>query len=927
MGTKVDYQETLQLPKTEFPMRANLPKREPGMLQDWEEKGYYEKLQAKGKEEGLPEFILHDGPPYANGHIHMGTALNKVLKDIVVRSRSMDGYRVPYVPGWDTHGLPIELRAIKDLGVDRSKVSEVEFREKCAEYALKYMDVQREEFKRLGIWGEWDNPYLTLRPEYEAKQIEMFGKMAAKGFIYKDLKPVYWCADCETALAEAEIEYGDHKSPSIYVRFAVKDGKQILGDDVYFVIWTTTPWTIPANLAICLHPRLTYVLIESEQGKLVVAKDLLNSFVEAVELKEAQVVAEFAGTELEGIVCTHPLYDKRESLVILGDHVTLDAGTGCVHTAPGHGQEDYIVGLKYNLPVFAPVDGKGRFTEEAGKYHGLTLEKGNKEVTKDLHELGALLKLDFIEHSYPHCWRCKEPVVFRATEQWFASLDGFRKDMLKEIENVQFVPNWGRERIRNMVADRGDWCISRQRIWGVPIPIFYCECGEAVVNEETINHVAGIFREEGSNAWYTRQASELLPVGYQCEKCGGTSFTKETDIMDVWFDSGVSHKAVLEQYADLRWPADLYLEGSDQHRGWFQSSLSTSVAVTGQAPYKTVLTHGFVVDGDGRKMSKSLGNVMEPGKIIKQYGGDILRMWVASAEYRGDIRVSDDILKQMAEVYRRIRNTARFILGNLNDFSPETHMVDYQDLTELDKWALAKLAKLSERVKDAYRKYDFHLMYHSVHHFCAVELGGFYLDVLKDILYCDAPNSTRRRGAQTAMYHILVELVKLISPVLVFTADEIWQYLPGVTEESVHLSRWDKLPTQWNAPELVAKWERLLEVRRVVAKALEHARSEKKIGSSNEAQVKIYAPAEQIEQLVPFKTDLELLFIVSQVSLEDVKESPDEAVSFDDDQHIKVLVTRAEGEKCDRCWKYSSSVSGAEEEGKLCGRCGSVVTD
>ncbi len=917
MAEKSDYQQTLQLPKTEFPMRANLPKREPDMLKQWQEEQYYEKLQQDGITNDRPTFILHDGPPYANGHIHIGTALNKILKDFVLRSRSMDGYRVPYVPGWDTHGLPTELKAIKDLGMDRENTSIAEFREKCANYTKEYMKIQREEFKRLGIWGEWDRPYMTLDPEYEAKQIELFGLMAAKKYIYRDLKPVYWCSDCETALAEAEIEYHDHKSPSIYVAFAVNDGKGLLEPQTsQLVIWTTTPWTIPANLAIALHPQHTYVEVQTSKGKLVVAEELLEAFLKDVDLAEADVTVlqRFQGRDLEGVTCQHPLYD-RESLVIIGDHVTLEAGTGCVHTAPGHGQEDYIAGLKYNLPIYAPVDKHGRFTEEAEQYAGLTLDEGNKVVTKDLEEVGALLSLSFVDHSYPHCWRCKEPVIFRATEQWFVSIDGFRKPMLNAIKDVDWIPSWGVDRITNMVAERGDWCISRQRNWGVPIPIVYCEaCSEPVITQETIARISDIFREKGSNAWYQMDVQDLLPADFTCPHCEQSrSFRKETDIMDVWFDSGVSHAAVLQQRDNLAWPCDLYLEGSDQHRGWFQSSLSTSMAAYGQAPYKAVLTHGFVVDGDGRKMSKSLGNFIEPNVITKKYGADILRLWVASAEYRGDIRISEDILKQLAEAYRRIRNTARFILGNFVDFSPAEHKVSYAQLEELDKWALHKLYHLSQRVRDAYAKYDFHVVYHSIHHFCAVDLGGFYLDVLKDRLYCDHQDDPRRRSAQTAMLVILQELVQLVAPVLAFTAEEIWNHLPGQQDqESVHLSRWQELPQEYDQADLAARWEVLLTVRRAVSKALEDARNAKEIGSSNEARLVVGADARTIGILKTFGSQLEMLFIVSGVEL---TEAPG----------LAVQVLPADGDKCERCWKHSDTVGTSREHPTLCIRCSGVL--
>ncbi len=917
----VDYQKTLQLPKTDFPMRANLPKREPKMLEEWEQQDYYGKLQALGRKEERPLFVLHDGPPYANGHIHIGTALNKVLKDFVVRSRSMAGWRAPYVPGWDAHGLPIELRAIRDLGMNREAIDVMEFRRKCREYAMKYLDIQREEFKRLGIWSQWDDPYLTMDPVYEAVQIEVFGRMASRGFIYKALKPVYWCADCETALAEAEIEYDDHKSPSIYVKFAVKDTRGVLPEDSNIVIWTTTPWTIPANLAITVNPRLSYVLLKTERGSLLVAKGLQESFCESVEIVDCEVVGEWLGADLEGIICQHPLYDDRESMVILGDHATLEAGTGCVHTAPGHGQEDYLVGLRYDLPVFAPVDSQGKFTAEAGPYAGMRTTDANKRITMDLDACGALLKLDFVTHSYPHCWRCKEPVFFRATEQWFASLDGFRQEMLEAIQDITWIPGWGIDRITNMVRDRGDWCISRQRRWGVPIPIFYCECGETIIDEATTASVASVFRTEGSDAWFTYEPVKLLPDGYRCPTCGGSEFSKEEDIMDVWFDSGVSHAAVLKENGDLRWPADMYLEGSDQHRGWFQSSLSTSIAAFGEPPYRSVLTHGFVVTGDGTKMSKSLGNAVEPHEVTGKYGADILRLWVASAEYRGDVRVSEDILKQLAEAYRRIRNTARFILGNLADFSLEEFGVPYNELPELEQWVLAQLARLSQRVRQAYDRYEFHTVYHSLHHFCAVDLGGFYLDVRKDSLYCDAQNDRVRRAAQTVMYRILDELTQLMAPVLAFTAEEIWQGLPGRPCESVHLARWQPLPEEYHNESLSERWRVLLEVRRTVSKALEDARTEKVIGSSNEATVMLFADKATRDVLNTFEDTLPMLFIVSEVVIEPLESATSR--SANDADAVTAEVIHATGCKCERCWRYSESVS--SDTGQLCRRCFAVV--
>lgn len=926
----MDYQQTVKLPETKFPMRANLPRREPEIQKEWDSRDYYGQLQKL--REGASKFILHDGPPYANGHIHLGTALNKVLKDMVIRSHSMAGYHCPYVPGWDTHGLPIEQAVLRSLDVDRHSLSPVEFRRRCREFALQFVEIQREEFKRLGVWGEWDDPYLTLEPEYEARQIEIFGEMARKGYIYKGLKPVYWCAECETALAEAEVEYGDHTSPSIYVKFPLADGKGKIADDghTYFVIWTTTPWTLPANEAIALHPDFVYVLVDTEEGRLVLAEELLPQVKEEVGLERTEVLQRWKGEELEGITCRHPFLDKT-SLVILGAHVTLEQGSGCVHTAPGHGLEDYEVGVKYDLPIFAPVDNKGRFTEEAGKYAGMKLEQANGVIIGDLRKLGLLLKVAEVEHQYPHCWRCKSPIVFRATEQWFASIDGFREAALAAIRQVQWVPEWGIERISNMVSERGDWCISRQRVWGVPIPIFYCQaCGEHLINDDTIKAVAELFRREGSDAWFTREAEEILPAGTKCSACGHTSFTKETDIMDVWFDSGSSHGAVLEQRAGLRWPADMYLEGSDQHRGWFQSSLLTAVAVKGTAPYKAVLTHGFIVDGEGRKMSKSLGNTVAPEEIIKKYGADILRLWAASSDYRGDIRLSKEILQQMAEVYRRIRNTMRFILGNIADFDPAKDKVAYEELPEVDRFALIRLYRLIERVTRAYREYEFHIMYHAVHNFCAVDMGGFYLDMLKDRLYCEAPTSRSRRAAQTVIHEILLALVKLIAPVLVHTAEEVWSYLPEQDRDmpSVHLTTWPEVRSELYDAKMEEKWNDFLAIRREVAKALETARVQKVIGSSNDAALVLYPGKyvrQTLEQFDP--EELAALFIVSQVELAKPEEVPPAGAWEGMDGELRVAVKAPAGKKCERCWRFSPSVGADAEHSTLCERCARVVRE
>ena len=924
MKKESEYQETLHLPVTDFPMRGNLPKREPQMLEKWQKEDYYGRLQELSKAQGRPTYILHDGPPYANGNIHIGTALNKILKDIVMRSRNLAGCHVPYVPGWDAHGLPIELHVVRSLGSAREGMSAVEFRERCAAYAMEQVDNQRKQFQRLGVWGEWDNPYLTLDPQYEAAQIRVFGEMVEKGYVYKALRPVYWCASCQTALADAEIEYADHRSPSIFVRFPVKDGQGVLEEeDTYFVIWTTTPWTIPANLAIALHPFYDYVLVQTDKGRLVLAKELAAGVLEELGLEPGAVVAEFKGSQLEGIVCTHPLMN-RDSVVILGDHVTLDAGTGCVHTAPGHGHEDYVVGLQYDLPILSPVDGQGRFTDEAGPYAGLTLDEGNKAVVKDLDSEGALLKMDFVDHSYPHCWRCKNPVMYRATDQWFVSIDQFRDQMLAAIEKVEWIPSWGIDRIRGMVADRADWCISRQRIWGVPMPAFYCDCGESIVSPDTIERVAQLFGEEGSNAWFKKSAAELLPPGFTCPACGGDNFRKETDTMDVWFDSGVSHRAVLTNRENLSWPCDLYLEGSDQHRGWFQSSLSTSVATTGLPPYRAVLTHGMVVDGEGKKMSKSLGNVVSPDEVWDQYGADVLRLWVASAEFRGDVRISGDILKQLSDAYRRIRNTARFMLGNLHDFDPAVHSVAYEDMEEIDRWALMQLTKLSRRMRTAYEKCDFHIAYHDVHRFASVDLGGFYLDVLKDRLYCDQADSRARRSAQTAFLIILKELTQLLAPILVFTAEEIWEHLPEAvrTEQSVHHTTWQELPAEYWDPELDQHWDAFLEVRRVVSKGLELARGDKVIGASNEAQVVIYANEHYQSILNAFAADLKMLFIVSAVEIEPFQEGQDALYS---EEGLAVDVGRAPGQKCERCWKYFLEMSDDPKHTEICQRCADAI--
>jgi len=923
-GFIMDYRDTLNLPQTDFPMRGNLPQREPDILAKWEEKRIYEKV---GKaREGKEMFVLHDGPPYANGDIHLGHALNKVLKDIIVRYKTMMGYNSPYIPGWDTHGLPIEQQVIKKLGLNRHAVSVLEFRARCRDYALEYVQIQKEQFERLGVRGDWENPYLTLQKEYEAAQIGVFGEMAKKGYIYKGLKPVYWCPTCETALAEAEIDYADKKSSAIFVKFPVKNSKGLFDkENSYVVIWTTTPWTIPANLAISVHPEFKYALVSQENDHLILAEEMLPSLKELWG-SELTVEKTFTGKELEGILCKHPLFD-RDSVVICGEHVTLEQGTGCVHTAPGHGVDDFLVGKQYGLPVLCPVDHQGRFTEDITPYAGMKVDSANDIILKDLESAGLLMHSSKIKHSYPHCWRCKNPIIFRATEQWFASIDGFRQAALDEIEKVKWIPAWGRDRIYNMIADRGDWCISRQRTWGVPIPIFYCEeCGKEIINDETISKIQKIFALEGSDAWFAHTAEELIPEGFTCE-CGSHSFRKETDIMDVWFDSGTSHVGVLKERKGLTWPADLYLEGSDQHRGWFNSSLSTSVAAFGKAPYKACLTHGFLVDEKGRKMSKSLGNGVDPLQVVKDMGADILRLWVSSADYKNDVAASPRIMNQMVEAYRKIRNTLRFMLGNLFDFDPAANAVSYSDLKEIDRWILHKLVMVTERILKAYEDYEFHVVYHTMHNFCTVELSAIYLDIIKDRVYVEGTDSLQRRGAQTVMYEILQALVLVLAPVLVFTADEIWSYLPGKKDDSeVQTEEMPKIKKEWINYPLAEKWDRIIELRYDVTKALEIARQEKMINHSLTAKVDLYPKDSDMYEFLKGIDNLADIVIVSALDIhqpgEDIPAGSREGENF---KGLHITVSSAPGEKCERCWMFSEKVGTDSEHPELCPRCLEVI--
>ncbi len=923
-----DYNQTLNLPQTEFPMRGNLPTREPDMLGNWEETNRYEEMIANN--EGKPLYILHDGPPYANGDIHIGTALNKVLKDIVVKQKNMSGYQAPYVPGWDTHGLPIELKALKKDGVDPTSIDAVSLRKICREFALSYVENQKGQFKRLGILGDFKDPYLTLKPEFEAKQIEVFGAMAKKNFIYKGLKPVYWCTDCGTALAEAEIEYAEDKCYSIYVKFRVLDDKGVFAnagidkEKVSFVIWTTTTWTLPGNVAICLGPEYEYTLVKIGEEYLVMAKALVESALHSAKITDYELVGSFKGKELELITTQHPFLN-RESLIICGDHVTLDSGTGCVHTAPGHGVEDFEACKKYpQLETVVPVDHMGKLTAEAGEFSGLTTDEANKAIAANLEETGALFAIEPIIHQYPHCWRCKKPILFRATEQWFCSIDGFKNEAIAELSKIKWVPDWGEKRIENMIRDRSDWCISRQRKWGVPIPIIYCkDCGKPIVNDETIKAIADLFRKEGSDAWYIRDAAEFIPNTVQCD-CGCKEFTKESDIMDVWFDSGVSHLAVLEERKELKWPADLYLEGADQYRGWFQSSLLTSVAYKGCAPYKTICTHGWVVDGEGRKQSKSLGNGVEPSEIINKYGADILRLWVASSDYHADIRISSEILKPLLDAYRKIRNTAKYILGNLSDFDPNKDWVEDNQLTELDRLAIYKLSGLVEKVNEAYNRFDFHIVYRSIYNFCVVDMSNFYLDIIKDRLYCEKPDGILRRAAQTVIYRVLDTLTRMIAPILSFTAEEIWSYLPhraGDRAESVFFNTMEQSVPCDADETFIEKWNTIYAVRSDVQKALELKRAENVIGKSLEAKVTLYALSELYSVLQGMRDQLPAIFICSQVEVE----SAGSGEFFGELEGLSVTVSAAQGEKCERCWIYDETVGRDLEHPTLCKRCAQVL--
>ena len=920
---KVDYAKTLNLPKTSFKMKANLAQKEPLTLRDWKKAEIYE----KSLKEGAPFFVLHDGPPYANGDIHIGHALNKILKDIILKYKRLRGYNAPYIPGWDTHGLPIEWKIMEELGEKAKNMTPLQIRQECKKYALKWVEKQKEGFKRLGILGNWDNPYITLRPEYEAEQLKVFKEIYENGYIYKGLKPVYWSPTTETALAEAEIEYKDVTSHSIYVKFeGEKDLTDKLGvDEASILIWTTTPWTLPANLGVFLHPEFDYGLYKTEKGNLVVAKDLAEDVFKTLDLSY-ELLKEFKGTELEYTHYQHPFLD-RKGLVMNADYVTIDAGTGAVHTAPGHGADDYNYSLKYNIGILSPVDDKGHMTKEAGKYEGMFYAKASKAIVEDLTESGHMLYHTTFVHSYPHDWRSKKPVIFRATEQWFISIDesDIRENALKALENVEFVPSWGKNRIGSMLETRPDWTISRQRVWGVPIPLFYNRATDEVIYEpEIMDRIIELVKKEGTDIWWKYEAKEI--IGDELlEKYNlkDVDIRKERSIMDVWFDSGVSHRSVLVP-RNLPRPADLYLEGSDQHRGWFQSSLLTSIASTKDAPYKRILTHGFTMDGQGRKMSKSLGNTILPKDITEKYGADILRLWVSSVDYREDMRISENILQQMSDAYRRIRNTARFLMGNLNDFDYATEKVDYNDMFEIDKWAMHKLEELKEKTTEYYDKYEFYNLFQEITYFCSIEMSSFYLDIVKDRLYCEGPKSLERRSAQTVLTEVLKVLVRIISPVLSFTAEEIWERIPAALkdEESVHLASWIDPNPAYKNEELAKKWEKIAHLRKEVNKKIEAQRQEGLIGHSLDARVLLNITNDDYSFLKDYTEDeVSDLFIVSQTKF------VDDELENSEIEGISIGVTKALGKKCERCWKYSEEVGKDERYPDVDPRCAKVLAE
>lgn len=928
---KTDYKSTLNLPKTDFPMRAKLPQREPGFLKFWNESGVYDQI-VKQHESSGKTFILHDGPPYANGNIHMGHVLNKILKDITVKFHSMRGYHSPYVPGWDCHGLPVEHRLFQELDMTKHDIDQVEFRKKAYSYAMKYVKIQSEEFQRLGIFGDWKNPYLTLTKDYEADILDSLGELYEKGYIYKDLKPVNWCASCETALAEAEVEYNEKTSPSIYVKFSLP-GK-VEDKSASFVVWTTTPWTLLANVAVALHPEEFYSFVDVGEEVWVMAKDLVPALMEKFELRDGRTIRTEKGARLaeEFDFLNHPFLN-RESSLVTADYITMEEGSGCVHIAPGHGQDDYLTGRKYDLPVIMPVDERGRFNAETGIFEGMEVFRANKKVIMELQDNETLIISEQTEHSYPHCWRCKKPIIFRATEQWFLEIDhdSLRDKLMGSIANdVEWIPESGKDRISSMVKNRPDWCLSRQRLWGVPIPALKCKkCGEKYTSKELITKVADLTREKGSNVWFSSPVEDFIKKGLSCKNCSSGSFEKEGDILDVWFDSGVSHRAVLSPRESLSFPADLYLEGSDQHRGWFQAALITSMGMNSRAPYKKVLTHGFVVDSEGRKMSKSVGNVVSPHEVMKTYGADILRLWVFSSDYEFDIKISDEILERLADGYRKIRNTFKFLLSNLFDFDPKEHMVTRDNLTEVDRWLISRTVRLTEKVTEFYETWQYHKAYRMIYDFCVYEMSSFYLDVSKDPLYILSPHSSVRRSHQTTIYNVLNVLVKVLAPVLSFTAEEVWDKIPGIQKEkSVHMSSWpdmeEDLPSGGDA-DLDNKWDRLLSLRDEVLKILEIKREKKEIGSSLEARLEFFSDDVEVRSFLEGSlSSLPGLFKVSEV---DLLNEPREGMHSLSGESLRAYVDKASGEKCSRCWNYRGTVGKNKDHPDICKRCREIVLE
>ncbi len=917
-GEKI--KDTLNLPQTSFSMKAKLSQKEPEVIKKWEQINLYEKIQKKA--EKSPSFILHDGPPYANGSIHLGTALNKILKDFIVKTKTMQGYRSPYLPGWDCHGLPIEIKVDQLLGEKKRNLSIIEIREECKKYALKYVDIQRNQFKRLGVFGEWEKPYLTMNPEYEGNVIRYLAAFFASGSVYKGKRPVHWCPHCRTALAEAEIEYKDRKSPSIYVKFPmISDLSQkfpeLRNQNVSVLIWTTTPWTLPANLAIAFHPDYEYAAFETDGDVFIAAKRLIPVLVEELGFKDPKVLVTFPGKEMEGLKARHP-FINRESVFVLADYVTLDQGTGCVHTAPGHGYEDYLTGIASDLDIYTPVDSEGKFTPQVEKYGEMNVFEANKIITEDMKKDGSLLKEDEIVHSYPHCWRCKNPVIFRATAQWFISMDksDLRNRALEEIKKVRWIPPWGEERIANMVSARPDWCISRQRSWGVPIPAFYChDCGHILADEKITLRIADVFSKEGSNSWFTKDVKELLPSNTKCSQCGSQNFNKENNILDVWFESGASHN-VLGKRSDLPWPSDVYCEGHDQYRGWFNSSLFVGIAARDASPYKTVITHGFALDEQGRGMSKSLGIFIDPDEVISQNGAEILRLWVAMLNYKEDVRFGSETLQRLVEAYRKIRNTWRFILGNIYDFTPDKDQVDSQKMELLDRWILERCSKIGKKVLKAYENYEYHIIFHIIYNFFTVDLSAIYLDVIKDRLYCSGKKSPLRLSSQTALFNLLKSTLVLMAPILPFTTEEAWESMPDFAgkEESVHLERFPAFDETWLSEDLFKEWEDLMTAREKVLKELESARERNLIGNSLEAVVTLKVPSTQEALLKKYEKELPSIFIVSAVELHPKT-----------GEELDVTITKAPWEKCQRCWNFSSSVGKSSVYPQFCQRCEEVV--